>query len=95
LPWNQVQHSWQIAELVEKGQRLPVEPDWPIAAIIQQGWAGDPAARPTFKQIYNDLISVKNKALGTDDLETKILKSFAGQVFFLHLLSLFFSFLPR
>jgi len=59
-PWNFVSHSWQIAEKVGKGERLPLAEDNPLKELVQKCWVDNPDARPTFSEIYEELEKIKN-----------------------------------
>ena len=58
--WQNVTHAWKIAELVSKGERLPLPPNGPLNPLIEKCWATEPEQRPTFVEIYGELEQVKN-----------------------------------
>lgn len=37
-PWNKLDHSWQISEAINKGERLPLNPGNPLNSLISDCW---------------------------------------------------------
>jgi serine/threonine protein kinase len=66
LPWHWEANQIKVCMRVVKGERLPrpacVAPARfdPLWRLIEQSWAQDPAARPTFAQISTELRSLDN-----------------------------------
>jgi len=58
-PWTHLSHSWQIAERIASGERLPLPQDCPLLSLINYCWKLDPDERPTFTEIYTSLENVK------------------------------------
>eukprot|EP00052_Salpingoeca_macrocollata_P011384 m.87680 g.87680 ORF g.87680 m.87680 type:complete len:1055 (-) comp18030_c0_seq5:27-3191(-) len=59
LPWDELSSNFlvnRLAEVLAAGQRPPLPPNCPpdYALLMQACWAGDPAARPTFRAIAED-----------------------------------------
>lgn len=52
-PYKEFVHSWDVAEFVLQGKRLPIRDEWPAAYkdIITRCWAQNPRDRPTTKEI--------------------------------------------
>eukprot|EP01116_Phalansterium_solitarium_P003438 TRINITY_DN14262_c0_g1_i1.p1 TRINITY_DN14262_c0_g1~~TRINITY_DN14262_c0_g1_i1.p1 ORF type:complete len:692 (-),score=238.55 TRINITY_DN14262_c0_g1_i1:205-2280(-) len=58
--WAHLTHASQIADEVAKGVRLPLPPNNPLNGLIALCWDGDPDARPTFAEIYEELTKIKS-----------------------------------
>ncbi len=54
-PWRQFSVSWQIAEAIHKGERMPIPTECPpeLANLITRCWSFDPDQRPPFSEIYS------------------------------------------
>ena len=58
LPWLDKQHSWDIANAVQAGERpdmTEVPPGHALAALMLRCWQADPHARPTFDAVLQAL----------------------------------------
>jgi len=56
-PYQQIEHSWEVARFVLEGNREKIPKDCPaaFAELIEQCWASDPTNRPNFQQIVEGL----------------------------------------
>ena len=56
-PYKEMTHSWDIAEFVLQGKRLPIPADCPalLRDLITKCWAQNPQDRPTMKEIVSVL----------------------------------------
>jgi proprotein convertase subtilisin/kexin type 5 len=68
-PYKMFAHSWDVAEFVLHGKRLPVHDEWPeiFKDLITRCWAQNPHDRPTTKEIVTLLSNDENLVVELED----------------------------
>jgi len=58
-PWPELKFGGQFAERYQRGQRPEIGPDCVFGHLVETCWAQNPADRPAFGKVYDDLDKIK------------------------------------